>query len=150
MKNHPPACRVGVPVACLALAFCAVIAGCGAERQIAERDGYPAGVAQGPTLDIQVVRHATTLEMTNTTARTLGSSTIWLNRWHSKHIDGLSPGQSLTIPLREFLDRYGEPFRGGGFWAIQRPDRLGVVEIQTAGPDGEDTMLGLVVVNERD
>jgi hypothetical protein len=150
MKNPFATLSAGVLLGSLAVTCCGLLGACEAERQIVEREGYPRGVAQGPTLDIQVVRHATTLEMTNTTARTLGPSTIWLNRWHSRPIGGLAPGENLSIPLKEFVDRYGEPFRGGGFWAIQRPDRLGVVEIQTAGPDGADTMLGLVVVNERD
>jgi hypothetical protein len=148
MKNSPCYCVLGSVL--LAGLGAAVLCGCAAEREIVEREPYPAAVPQGPTLDIQVVRHATDLELTNTTARTLGPSTIWLNRWNSRRIEGLAPGENLRIPLREFLDRYGEPFRPGGFWAIEQPDRLGVVEIQTAGEGGAEVMLGLVVVNERD
>jgi hypothetical protein len=134
----------------LASIAAALLAGCAAERPIVERPPYPSGAPQGPTLDVQVVRHATTLELTNTTARTFGPSTIWLNRWHAAQIPGLKPGENLRIPLGTFLDRYGEPFHGGGFWATQRPDRLGVAEIQTAGADGHDVMLGLIVVGERE
>jgi hypothetical protein len=147
MKNSP---STRARLACVGLAALGVLCGCAAERPIVELEPYPESVPQGATLDIQVVRHPTHVELTNTTARTLGPSTIWVNRWHSTRIEGLVPGQNLKIPLKEFVDRYGESFRGGGFWATERPDRLGVVEIQTTGPDGEQSMLGLVVVGERE
>jgi hypothetical protein len=127
----------------------ALLSGCAAERAIVEGTAYPPDVPHGRTLDVQVFRRQTELEFTNTTAASFGPSRVWLNRWASRDITGLAPGEHLVIPLREFRDRYGEPFRGGGFWATQPPDRLGVAELQTTDPEGRPVMLGLVVVGEQ-
>lgn len=117
-------------------------AGCSsAPKQIVEGTKYPSAAKHGPSIDIQVFRRETEIEFTNTTARAFGPSTLWLNARFSHPIGGLAVGQSMKIPLRQFKDEYGDAFRGGGFFATERPERLGLAEIQT----GND-VLGLVVV----
>ncbi|MBY0261984.1 MAG: hypothetical protein K2Q20_06550 [Phycisphaerales bacterium] len=102
---------------------------------------YPVAKAQGQTLDIQVVRGETALTLTNTTARSFGRSRLWVNRWYSREIEALEVGQSLELDLDSFRDIYGEAFRAGGFFATRKPDRVELVQLETA-----DTMLGLVAV----
>ena len=125
--------------ACMAVS---AAAGChSGPGQIVEGEHYPEKVERGPTLNIQVFRRATQLEFTNTTASPIPASRLWLNAWFSRDLEPLGVGQSVVIPLREFKDRFGESFRGGGFFATEIPDRLALAEVQMDGK-----MLGLVVV----
>lgn len=94
---------------------------------------YPETLLKGETLDIQVVRGETTLTLTNTTARVFGPSTLWLNAYYSRPLEGLAVGQSLTIPLAEFRNEFGEPFRGGGFFATKRPERMVLAQLEHDG-----------------
>jgi hypothetical protein len=106
---------------------------------------YPTGVARGRTLDIQVFRETQYIEFTNTTATAYGPSTLWLNGSYCLPIEGLAIGQTLKFRLNEFRDEFSEPFREGGFFAIEKPDRLVLAQLETAGEAGQ-VMLGLVVV----
>ena len=100
---------------------------------------------RGRTLDIQVIKHDTTLEFTNTTARTFGPATLWLNSYFSRPIDGLAVGQTLTLPLSSFRNEHSEKFRGGGLFAAEAPEKLVLAELETTD-DGRPVLLGLIVV----
>lgn len=102
---------------------------------------YPAAVEKGPTLDIQVVRGETTLTLTNTTAKVFGPCTLWINAYYSKPLDGLAVGQSIKMGLAELRNEHGEPFRGGGFFATKKPERMVLAQLEHDG-----TLYGLVVV----
>jgi hypothetical protein len=114
--------------------------------QIREGPVYRAAIPAAETLDIQVFRHQTEIEFTNTTARNFGPGTIWLNRRFGRHIDGLEVGQTVRFPLRDFRDRFGESYRAGGFFAVERPERLVVAELETEQAGSDRVILGLVVV----
>jgi hypothetical protein len=103
---------------------------------------YPDDKSQDNTLDIQVVRSGERVRLTNTTPRAFGKSRIWINRWFSRDIDALDVGQTLEFNLSEFRDQYGEPFKGGGFFATERPEGLSQAQLETA-----DGLVGLVVVS---
>lgn len=121
-----------------------VAAGCGSTRDPAlAGTEYPADKAQTRTLDIQVVRTETTIRLTNTTARAYGKSRLWINRWFSREIDGLGVGQTIELAQSSFRDQYGEEFRSGGFFATRKPQRVELVQLETA-----DGMLGLVAVGK--
>lgn len=112
---------------------------------------FPAGLtADGPDRveDVQVVRDSTWITLTNTTARPLPASTLWLNRRFARDIDALPVGQSLSLPLRSFRDEFGTPFRAGGFFATEQPERVVLAELEPrpATPDAEPELIGLVVV----
>lgn len=102
---------------------------------------YPEEKSLTATLDVQVIRDETTIRMTNTTARSFGKSRVWLNKWFSRDIESFEVGQTLEFNLSEFRDQYGEAFRAGGFFAIKKPERLVLAQLETA-----DTLVGLVVV----
>lgn len=110
---------------------------------IVDRPAYPAGRAVAGTLDIQVIRDEAEIRMTNTTARAIGPSTLWLNRRFSRKIDGLGVGESVQFRLEEFIDASGDRFRGGGFFATERPERLAKAELE---PEGDGPVVSLVVV----
>ena len=45
-------------------------------------------------------------------------------------IDGLAVGQTLRLPLGTFRNEFSEAFRGGGFFAPERPERLVLAELE--------------------
>ncbi len=111
---------------------------------------YPADLTQTQVLDVQVFRHTHDLEFTNTSAKAFGPSTLWVNQRFSKPIAGLAVGQTLVVPLRDLRDEFSIPFRTGGFFATEAPDRLVLAQIETPDADGKPTLYGLVVIGGRD
>jgi hypothetical protein len=107
---------------------------------------YPGDVPRGPALDIQILKRATTLTFTNTTAHAFGPSTLWLNSYYSQPVEALGVGETLTLPLSKFRNEFSEEFRGGGFFATEAPERLVLAELETTGPDGKPLLRGLIVV----
>ncbi|MBY0311757.1 MAG: hypothetical protein K2W85_06790 [Phycisphaerales bacterium] len=106
---------------------------------------YPQDKPQTRVLDIQVVRTDSTIRLTNTTARAFGKSRLWINQWYSREIAELGVGQSIELDQASFRDQYGEAFRAGGFFATREPQRVELVQLETA-----DGMLGLVAVGKID
>lgn len=107
---------------------------------------YPEPLKVSKSLDIQVIRDVTEIQLTNTTARSFGPSTLWINQRFSRPIEGFAVGQTLRLSLRDFTDSYGDIFRAGGFFATEKPDRVAQVNLQTTALDGSDEMLALIVV----
>ncbi|MBN8598543.1 MAG: hypothetical protein J0L78_12805 [Planctomycetes bacterium] len=112
---------------------------------------YPKELPAGQTVDVQVFRRSKTLDFTNTTATPLGPGTIWLNRRFSRPLkDPIGVGQTVSLPLREFRDEFGDPFREGGFWASDIPDALVLCQVEqtpATGTEGEKpVIIGLVTV----
>ncbi len=103
---------------------------------------YPAGVAQGETLQIQVVVDARRVVLTNSTGTVFGPSVLWLNQWYSVAIDGLTIGETISIPIGRFIDEHGQQMRGGGFFATESPERIILAELRT-----DRGMLGMPVVD---
>lgn len=114
---------------------------------------YPDSLRQGDTLDVHVFRDVTRLRLTNTTPRVLGPGTLWINQWYSRPIDAIEPGRSISLNLAEFVDRYGEAMRPGGFFATERPDPVVQVQLEQPAPlasdDAPSQLLGLIVVADR-
>jgi len=112
---------------------------------------YPRELPAGQTVDVQVFRRSKTLDFTNTTATPLGPGTVWLNRRFSRPLpQPIGVGQTVSLPLREFRDEFGDPFREGGFWASDMPDALVLCQVEQPIPDGGDgskpLIIGLVTV----
>ena len=143
--------RILVTLPRLALPACAaaMLAGCSSaggllEPTSAEPGPPPSTLAQGEVLNIQVFRNVTDLELTNTTARSFGPGRHWINERYSREIDGLAIGESLDLPLREFVDEFGDPFRAGGFFATRDPDRLVLAQLESEG-----VLYGLLLGGDR-
>jgi len=106
---------------------------------------YPVDLRQTRSIDVQVVRSTTRITLTNTTAENLPEGTLWINAWFSAPFPGLPIGQTLTLNLNNFKDRFGDSFRAGGFFSTREPDKLVQAQLQA-----NDTLTGLVVVGQRD
>lgn len=111
----------------------------------------PRELKQEGVLDIQVFLETKHVSFTNTTGRAFGPSTVWLNGRFSRPIDGLAVGESVRLPLREFRDSFQDDFKGGGFFALQTPERLVLAQIETPRPDAlsegqKPQLFGMVVV----
>lgn len=128
--------------------FGAFLAGCrSAPDPSPNARDYPAQVNRNPTtLDIQVARSGRHASMTNTTAREFGPSTVWINRWYCLPIDSFRIGETVTLPLFEFVDMYSYTFRAGGFFATENPDTIVSCELESGAPGEPATMYPLVVV----
>ena len=131
-------------VACAASVL--MLGGCASKQDPAlAGPEYPEAKTQSRTLDIQVVRTQTLIQLTNTTARAYGKSRLWLNRWYSVEIPQFAVGQTIELRQDAFRDQYGEAFRGGGFFATRKPQKINLVQLET-----EDGMVGLVAVGKED
>lgn len=157
-RRGSPRLRVrlnGRRVLCVSLCALGVLSSCNsiptglADRPVGAYDRpYPRHLAQSEVVDIQMIRNPeTVLTMTNTTARTFGPSTVWINGRYSRPILGLAPGETLRLNLYEFRDEFGEKFRAGGFFATKLPDKVVHAQLETI-VDGETELVGLVVVGQ--
>ena len=124
-----------------------VVLGCTSTKEIANGRPYPNYLRQDRTLDIQVFMLPTELTFTNTTATRFGPSTLWLNMWFSREIPSIEPGQTLTFKLKDFRDQYGDPFKPGGFWATETPDKLVLAQLETI-TDNETVLYGLLTIGK--
>jgi len=105
---------------------------------------YPYDAPIVRTLDVQIFRDASHIELVNHTTESLADFDLWLNERYLRHVDALPPGGSLTLSLYEFLDEYQEPFRGGGIWSTELPEPIVKAEVQTA-----EGLVGLISIPER-
>lgn len=138
--------RIGaVPsLLCVFLAASALLSGAGCQSnggQVAGGATFPESRKQSRVLDIQVTRDETDISFTNTTPAAIPPCRMWLNRWYALDFKGLGIGESTRLDLRDFKDRYGEAFHGGGFFATEYPDRLVLAQFEI----GEE-LVGLIVI----
>jgi hypothetical protein len=106
---------------------------------------YPMRLPRGEVLDVQVLRDGTEIRTTNTSVRSFGPSTMWLNMRFSRPIAGWSPGEELVLDLREFRDEFGERFRAGGFFARELPEPVVLAQIEAQGANGTE-LVGLIAI----
>lgn len=123
-------------------------AGCSTgQRAVGLDEGraYPSGKAQQEVLNIQLIRDEASVSLTNTTARALGESVLWINQEFWYPISGLGVGETMHIELTEFRNEYGARFRAGGFFATERSKNVVLAQLEVG--DDADSLLGIVVVN---
>ncbi|HYE02731.1 MAG TPA: hypothetical protein VD963_05805 [Phycisphaerales bacterium] len=127
----------------LAVPLAGAPGGCAAPPVNLDRAGpaFPDGFPQATQLDVQAFLADNRLTLTNTTARHIPPGRLWLNRWYSREFPGLAVAESIELPLAEFTDRFGAEFRGGGFFATEKPDTLVQAQVESGGE-----LIGLVVV----
>jgi hypothetical protein len=122
----------------------ASLVACGGSAMVDYGRPFPLALKQIETINVQVLRKETEITLTNTSARALPATTMWINRQYSRPIDSLDIGRSVTLPLGSFRNEFSEPFRAGGFFATEKPDRIVQVQLET-----EDGLVGLLMVGER-
>ncbi len=96
---------------------------------------YPTSASRGPLMDIHVFREddGGTIALTNTTAREVGPSRLWLNGWFSREIPGLAVGETIRLEVSSFIDEHGKAMRGGGFFATRAGEKAVLAEIEAEG-----------------
>lgn len=104
---------------------------------------YPRELHTTETVDVQVFRNGTVLELVNSTATTWRDFDVWLNQRYVAHVDALPAGRTVRVSLWDFFDERGERFNAGGLLRTTEPTPVRLVQIQPA-PDAP--MTGLVMI----
>jgi hypothetical protein len=139
----------GLAATSAVIAAAILLCACGARgtREIADNRPYPMELRQQGSIDIQVIQHTTTLELTNSTTRQLAAGTLWLNGRFARDMEPLAPGERRELDLDSFVDEFGDRFRPGGFWATDIPDRVVLAQWEERVPGEAPRLVGLVAVS---
>lgn len=137
--------RVSHPAVLLSLFLLAMPAACRQFTYAPARASrpYPAHLPQGETVRVQVLSNGVTIDVVNATAREYRDFDLWLNRRYSRFVPRLGAGESITLHLDTFWDRFGEGPQVGGFFASREPTPIVLAEIQV---DETSPLVGLVAV----
>ena len=129
----------------LAALLLSVLAGCHSkvfELEKATRP-YPYDLHRPESVDIQVFREGTKIEIVNSTPNTYRNCDVWVNQRYLRHLETLGAGQTVRLSLFEFYDERGEKFSAGGFFATEPSTPVRMVELQLT----EDVpLIGLITV----
>jgi hypothetical protein len=94
---------------------------------------YP-GPPRGDDLDIIVNKRDHNIIFTNRTATTFKNVRLWLNQQYVTVLDTFPVGQTLSIPVANFINKHGEPYPAGG---LLTPDRgYALVLAELYDPEG--------------
>lgn len=124
----------------------AAFSGCSSGTAAHGTGAYPPGLAQQVVAEATVERAGTVMRIWNGSGMALGPGTMWVNQEFSHSIGAIESGASVELDLSAFRNEFGERFRAGGFWATEKPKRLGLVQVKPDGNGG--SLLGLVVVKD--
>lgn len=121
---------------CAAAAMLATLGGCRApgtptpDEQVARQvPPFPQETPVGPPLDVVVVRDGGGITLVNRTPRSYRNVDLWLNEQYVRRIDAIEIGVNPTLPLRTFVNRFGESFPIGSFLRPERSAKLVLAEI---------------------
>ena len=132
------------------LAALLLLGGCSAanryDPELATRP-YPYDLHTTNTVDIQLFRDETEIELVNSTATTYRNFDLWLNQRYVARVDELAAGGTIRLSLWDFYDELGESINAGGFFRTRRPDKVRLAEMQF---DGTTPMIGLITVRAED
>lgn len=107
---------------------------------------YPQELHRSTSVDIQVFREGPELEIVNSTATTYRDVAIWINQRFMRRLETLPAGATVRVSLWDFWDVRGDRLAAGGFWRVQEPTPVRLVELQV----GEDEpLIGLVTIYVR-
>ena len=104
---------------------------------------YPQELHQTNSVNIQVFRHETSIEIINATTRSFKDFDLWINQRYVHRLESLPAGQTVHVSLWEFYDVRGESFNAGGFWRADEPTSVRLVEIQSSDTE---PLVGLVTI----
>jgi len=104
---------------------------------------YPDELHHTNSVNIQVFRHETSIEIINATTRSFSDFDLWINQRYVHRLESLPVGQTVHVSLWEFYDVRGESFNAGGFWRSDEPTSVRLVEIQSSETE---PLVGLVTI----
>ncbi|MEE9130244.1 MAG: hypothetical protein V3T84_09515 [Phycisphaerales bacterium] len=104
---------------------------------------YPHHLHQANSVNIQVFREDTSIELVNSTTRSYAEFDLWINQRYTSRIESLPAGATLRLSLWDFYDERGESLNAGGLFRSDDPTPVRLVEIQTAD---EEPLIGLITI----
>lgn len=104
---------------------------------------YPQELHHANSVNIQVFRHDTSIEIINATTQSFKDFDVWINQQFVHRLETLPAGQTVSVSLWEFYDVRGESFNAGGFWRADEPGLVRLVEIQSSETQ---PLIGLVTI----
>ena len=104
---------------------------------------YPHHLHQANSVNIQVFREDTSIELVNATTHAYTDFDLWINQRYTSRIESLPAGATVRLSLWDFYDERGESLNAGGFFRSDEPTPVRLVEIQT----GDDQpLVGLITI----
>ena len=111
-------------------------AGTAADRQALRELAYPGMTPPfDGALDVVVERDGEMLTLQNREARRLENAVLWLNQGYAGFLETLPIGRPVRLPLQRFVNRHGETFPTGRFFAPDLAETLLAAELLT--PEGQ-------------
>ena len=104
---------------------------------------YPHQLHQANSVNIQVFREDTSIELVNATTRSYTDFRLWINQRYTNRIDSLAAGATVRLSLWDFYDERGESLNAGGLFRSDEPTPVRLVEIQTGD---EEPLVGLITI----
>ena len=104
---------------------------------------YPHQLHQANSVNIQVFREDTSIELVNATTRAYTEFDLWINQRYTSRIESLPAGATVRVSLWDFYDERGESLNAGGLFRSDEPTPVRLVEIQTGD---EQPLVGLITI----
>ncbi len=104
---------------------------------------YPHHLHQANSVNIQVFREDTSIELVNATTRAYTDFDLWINQRYTSRIESLPAGATVRLSLWDFYDERGESLNAGGLFRSDEPTPVRLVEIQTGD---EQPLVGLITI----
>ena len=122
-----------------------MLAGCQDIRfdQARATPSYPHHLHQANSVNIQVFREDTSIELVNATTRAYTEFDLWINQRYTSRIESLPAGATVRVSLWDFYDERGESLNAGGLFRSDEPTPVRLVEIQTGD---EQPLVGLITI----
>lgn len=127
--------------------FTVVAAGCASRTYYPDRATvpYPYHLHTAQSIDVQVFRDGTNMELVNGTGRSFTDFDLWVNQRWVRRVQSLPAGGRLRLSLWDFYDERGETMEAGGIWRTRGETPLRLVQIQL---DDQTPLIGLVTVRD--
>ncbi len=104
---------------------------------------YPHHLHQANSVNIQVFREDTSIELVNATTHAYTDFSLWINQRYTSRIKSLPAGATVRVSLWDFYDERGESLNAGGLFRSDEPTPVRLVEIQTGD---EQPLVGLITI----
>ena len=108
---------------------------------------YPAALHQPKSVDIQVFRKGSTMEIVNSTATTYRNCDVWINKRFVGHLGMLAAGETVQLSLWDFWDERGDRLSAGGFWRTRPATPVRLVQLQV---NDQEPLVGLIMIRQED
>jgi hypothetical protein len=129
------------------LGFCVMMVGCQSPPPDVSKAtmSYPHQLHSTGTEPIQVIRDQEHITIVNSTARSFGSSNLWINQQYTQPLPPIPAGSTLRVNLWDCYDDLGDQFNAGGLWRTDEPTQLVLAQLQLGD---EQPLVGLLVIGE--